>query len=314
MDELNMLHANGLFLRREALTFGYKDRDLRAALRAGVLVRMRHGAYVAGSTWVAASAEDRFRLRGQAVCLTHGHRVALSHTSGAAAVGLRLWDADFRRVHVTRLDGGPSRCHQDIVYHADTWTPDDVYDLDELLTMSPVRSGLGTAALHSVEQGVVVLDSLIDLDLATMELLYATYRRIEGWPHTGRLQVTVRLVEPGAQSVGESRTRFLGFAQHLPKPMLQFKVNDAFGRLIGVTDFAWPEHKTLGEFDGKMKYGRGLKPDEDPAEVVYREKLREDRLREATGFRMIRLTWRDLARQRETGERIRRYLSGRGVR
>jgi hypothetical protein len=310
MDELGSLHPDGLFLRLEALAFGYKDRHLAAALAARTLVRVRHGAYISGFTWAAASAETRFRLRGQAVCLSHGPVVALSHTSGAAALGLRLWDVDFRTVHVTRLDGGPARRHQDVVYHADSWTPDDIYCVDEMLTMSPVRSGLGTASLHGVEQGLVVLDSLIDLDLATMELLHSTYERIQGWPHTGRLQVTVRLVEPGSQSVGESRARFLCFACHLPKPVLQFEVHDEFGRLIGTTDMAWPEHKCLCEFDGKIKYGRLLKPGDEPSEVVFREKVREDKLREATGFGMVRLIWLDLPRREATGARIRRKLMG----
>lgn len=310
MEELASLHPNGLFLRREALAFGYKDRHLAASLAAGVLVRVRHGAYVSAHTWAAATAEARFRLRGQAVCLSHGHTVALSHTSGAAALGLRLWDVDFRRVHVTRLDRGSARCHRDVVYHADSWTPDDVYSIDEMLTMSPVRSALGTAGLHGVEQGIVVLDSLIDMDLATMEILHSTYEKIQGWPNTARLQITVRMIEPGAQSVGESRLRFLCFACHLPKPVLQFRVSDEFGQLIGITDFAWPEHKCLGEFDGKVKYGRLLKPGEEPGDVVFREKIREDRLREATGFGMVRLVWSDLAQQSLTGSRIRRNLAG----
>ena len=57
VDELSVLHPSGLFLRREALAFGYRDRDLAAALAARVLVRVRHGAYVAAPTWSNASAD-----------------------------------------------------------------------------------------------------------------------------------------------------------------------------------------------------------------------------------------------------------------
>ena len=45
MDDLFSLHS-GLFLRREALSFGYTDRELAHAVRAGVLAKVRHGAYV----------------------------------------------------------------------------------------------------------------------------------------------------------------------------------------------------------------------------------------------------------------------------
>ena len=52
------------------------------------------------------------------------------------------------------------------------------------------------------------------------------------------------------------------WTQHLPEPQLQFKVYDEVGNLIGITDFAWPEFGLLGEFDGKIKYGRLLKDGE----------------------------------------------------
>jgi hypothetical protein len=78
------------------------------------------------------------------------------------------------------------------------------------------------------------------------------------------------------------------------------------GRLIGITDFAWPEYCHLGEFDGKRKYTRDLEADEDPGEVVFREKRREDDLRRE-GAGMSRLIWRDIAppHRPETVRRVR---------
>jgi hypothetical protein len=43
----------------------------------------------------------------------------------------------------------------------------------------------------------------------------------------------------------------------------------------------------------RTKYGRSLKPGQDPAEAVYREKLREDELR-GEGLTVVRWTWGDL--------------------
>ena len=133
MDELHSLHPNGLFLRREAMQFGYRDRDLADARRAGVITRIRHGAYVPTEEWKTRDEIGRYRLRGQAVCLTHEGRVALSHTSGAAEHGLRLWQPDLENVHVVRLDKTSGRHHAGVVYHEDTWHPDDIYAKDELL-------------------------------------------------------------------------------------------------------------------------------------------------------------------------------------
>jgi hypothetical protein len=96
--------------------------------------------------------------------------------------------------------------------------------------------------------------------------------------------------------------------QHVPEPQLQFKVYDDHGNLVGITDFAWPEFRLLGEFDGRIKYGRLLKDGEEPGDAVFREKEREDLLREITGFMMIRYIWANLFDPRTMAARTRRKM------
>lgn len=309
MDELTHLHPNGVFLRREALDFGYRDWDLRDARKAGVITRVRHGAYAPTEVWQHLDPVGQHRLLAQAVSLTHGNRVALCHVSAAAEHGLRLWDADLSRVHVLRLDGASGGRERDVIYHQGDWTPDDIHPSGELLAVGPQRCALETAAIGSVESGLVTLDSVLDLGLATVESLWTLYTtQMRRSPYSAKLQITLRLARPGSQSVGESRCRCMFWCQHLPEPQLQFEVHDAAGNLIGTTDFAWPDHGLLGEFDGKVKYGRLLKPGEDAGDVVFREKTREDRLREATQWAFIRFVWADLYSPRASAERVRRMM------
>ena len=308
MDELHSLHPHGLFLRREAIHLGYRDRHLERALACGQLRKVRHGAYVDAARWEAESTIGRYRLLCQAVLLTHGNRVALSHLSAAVFHGLRTLEPDLRKVHVVRLDDRGGRTHRDVIYHEDPWTLDSIINLEEMLLLDPVSAAVGAASLMTVEAGVCLMDSLYDLDLGTPDQLVAAYRRRAHWPHSRKLQVVVRLARIGSQSVGESRTRFLFFVQGLPQPELQYRVYDDWGNLIGICDFAWPEHRLLGEFDGKIKYGRLLKPGETASDVVFREKQREDALRETTGFGMIRYVYSDLARPQHTAARTRRKL------
>ena len=308
MDNLSHLHPHGLFLRREALRFGYDDRDLAHLVSTGDLVRVRQGTYVPGPTWRAADPVDQHLLRAQGVALTHDNRVALSHTSGALAVGLRAWEPDLSRVHVTRLAGTTGRREHDVAYHRDSWHPDDVFALDELLVMAPTLCALQGASLTSIEAGVVLLDSLLDLDLGDEASLVAAYEILSRAPFSRRLQIALRLARRGAQSVGESRTRFLFWANHIPEPVLQYPIYDG-SRLVGIADFAWPEYHQLGEFDGKVKYGRRLlKPGQDPGDAVFQEKKREDEIREVSGMGMIRYTYGDLYVPRTTAERTRRQL------
>jgi len=308
MDELFSLHPSGLFLRREALDHGYRDRDLAAARRAGVITRVRHGAYVPSAVWNRSDDLGQHRLLCRAVLLTHDGVVALSHTSGAVMHGLRMWKPALQQVHVVRLDSSAGRCQHDVVYHEDSWRPEDVRLVEGVPILDPTSCALGAASLTSVQAGLPILDSLLQLELADEATLWSTFQNRKGWPRTRRLHITVRLARAGAESLGESLGRHLMWAQHLPEPQLQFKVYDEHGHLVGVTDFAWPEYGLLGEFDGRVKYGRLLKPGQEPGEVVFLEKEREDLLRRITDFSMVRFIWSDLFRQQQTALHIRQKM------
>jgi hypothetical protein len=308
MDELFTLHTDHVFLRREALEHGYDDRDLRMAVRTGVLDKVRHGAYVPSTVWKAADELQRHQLRGHAVLRSHRSALALSHTTAAIEHGLRLHRPDLSKVHVVSLDKPLARSTPDIAYHE---PPVDGAHLEEhadgVLVVDPLRAALQAAALTSVPSGLVVLDSVVDLKKVPVDDVLAAFSTYSG-PGSRRLQVTVRLVRSGAQSVAETLSRHLCWHQHVPEPVLQFEVRDEHGNLVGRTDFAWPDFRTLGEFDGAVKYERDLRPGETVHDAVMREKHREDRLREITGWVMIRLIWADLFRPDATGARIRHQL------
>lgn len=74
----------------------------------------------------------------------------------------------------------------------------------------------------------------------------------------------------------------------IPAPLQQYRI----GALRA--DFAWEQFRTVGEFDGRVKYGRGLRPGQDPGEAVFAEKRREDALRDR-GWEVVRWVWDELA-------------------
>jgi len=59
------------------------------------------------------------------------------------------------------------------------------------------------------------------------------------------------------------------------------------------------------EFDGREKYLRFRRDGETIADAVLREKRREERVRELTGWICVRITWADLADPRRVAARIR---------
>lgn len=305
MDVLLNLHPDGVFLRREAIALGFDDYDLRAAVRSGQLTRVRHGAYTDARAWSSADEISRHRLRAHAVLRSHATPLALSHTSAAIEHGFVLFQPDLSRVHVTCLDRDLSRSTRDVVYHYGSSLP-RIVDLNGVPVVSRLEAALETASLSTIEQGLVVLDAALALGDAPEDLERCRTARSR-WPHSRRLQITTRLARPGAESIGESLARYLMWRAHVPEPVLQYEVRDNLGHFVGRTDFAWPRYGVLGEFDGMEKYGRFVRPGETPGEVIEREKRREDRLREATGWLMFRLTWADLFSQ-QTGARLHEQL------
>ena len=63
----------------------------------------------------------------------------------------------------------------------------------------------------------------------------------------------------------------------------------------------------LGEFDGRIKYGRLLRPGEEPGDAVFAEKRREDAIRDEL-WGVVRWAWSDLHVPHRFAARVRRAL------
>ena len=305
---------HGVFLRSEARDLGHDDKAIANAVRWKLWHRVRHGAYCHSDTWAAADRVERHRILAQAVMRSLTGRVALSHVSALVVHGLPVWGADLTKVHVTRLDGGPGRKERDVVHHEGRVVAEDLTDVGGLLVTNPQRAALESCTIVGTESGIVIMDALQNRDLATREELASAAPQFEQWPGALRLQLVLRLTDGRAASPGESRTRYLFWTQNLPAPELQYYVYDDRGVLVGITDFAWPSLGVLGEFDGKVKYGRLLKSGQEPGEVVFEEKNREDLLRDVTGFTMVRVVWSQLDTPAATAARVVRRFRRPGAR
>ncbi len=299
--------AHGVFLRSEALECGYDDKAIAKMLRARIWRRVRHGCYCFADVWATYSPEERHLCLARAVLRTTPGPVVLSHTTALLLHGIAVWGADLTRVHVTRLDKGAGRRERDVEHHVGLVTEDDVMEIDGLPVVVAERAVLEAATLLSMEAALVSADSALNREKCTPDDLRSLFARMNHWPGSQHIHVVLHHMDGRAESVGETRGRVLFWRQGLPRPELQFKVYDG-GRLVAVTDFVWHEKKAFGEFDGKVKYGRLLKPGQDPGEVVFAEKIREDMVRELTGYGCGRLVWVDLSRPEKTGERFRRLL------
>jgi hypothetical protein len=98
----------------------------------------------------------------------------------------------------------------------------------------------------------------------------------------------VELMDGGAESPQETRTRLLLIAAGFPTPQTQIVVVDQYGRFVGRIDMGWPERKVGVEYDGPQHWDD---PDQHARDI--------DRLADlaAQGWTIVRVS-RDLLRFR----------------
>jgi hypothetical protein len=285
----------GFFTRAQALDRGWTDRDLATACRLGILRHIRHGAYAPAGTYDAATEAVRHLVLARAALARQRGSVALTGVSAAAAHGLCVFGHDLTTADLVRLDSGSSRQEVRTRHHV---VRDDIAQHIEMVAGIPATSLARTvwevAGRSSLEAGVATVDSALRLNPQLADELAAMAPTFASRPGSRRAREAVRLADGRAESPGESYSRVKFYRCGVPMPALQHPVLDADGKLIGICDFYWEDDHHVGEFDGKIKYGRLLRSGESPGDGVFREKRREDRVR-AQLLGMSRWVFADLS-------------------
>lgn len=286
-------------LRADLLADGLTPDELRRRRRRGELASVRRGAYVTGDDPRLTEAVAVHRLRVEAAVRQLGPAAVVSHVSAAVLLGLSCWGLPLDRVHVTRNRRSGARTGPDLVVHAAALDPDEILTLGGVTLTAPARTVVDIGRRIGFERAVAVADAALhrprrdrpplvtSAELATQLVRGA---RRPGLPAARRV---VAFADGRSESVGESRSRVAIHRAGLPPPVLQWEVFAPDGVLLGRVDLAWPRSRTVGEFDGRIKYGRLLRPGQAPGDAVYAEKRREDALR-AMGLTVVRWGWQDL--------------------
>jgi hypothetical protein len=295
-------------LRREALAAGYTDRDIRKMVRSGLWHRIRHGAYVGAGAWNELSDGEQHALLARAVLRQARTEVVLSHISALPEYDAPMWGLPIDVVHVTRRDQRAGRKESGVQQHQGILLSHDVEVRRGVEVTSAARTAIDITTVADTERSLVVVNHLLHQRHTTLDAVRRRYASMDRHPFTLRTDLVLRLADPRIESVGESRTFFACWNQRLPMPEPQVTVTDPRTGEVLRLDFAWPEHGVWLEFDGKEKYVKYLREGESTADAVLREKGREDRIRELTGWRCIRVTWADLFFPDRLAARIRAML------
>ncbi len=298
MDDIRMT--------RNLLDQGYDYDDLRRLQRGGELIRVRRGAYALEDKPDQLIEQRHRRLvLGTAPQLKDG--AIFSHGSAAVLHGLPVWPVAVARVHVTRNRRGNGIKRTVVQVHGAPLDAHEILLIDNMPVTSLARTVLDLARTWPMTQAVAAGDRALTLGLTRAEL-DAGLVAMERWPGVRAARRVVEFLDVRSESVGESVSRVRLMEEGLPAPEPQHEIYGSAGQLIARVDFFWEERQTVGEFDGKIKYGRLLKPGQRIEDVIFEEKLREDAVRDL-GLQVVRWIWRDLYRAGVLRERVLRAFA-----
>lgn len=310
MDEFPV-SPRDITLRRELIEAGWTDRDIHRQVRAGVLTKIRYGAYVCSELVAGLDDVGRMRLRSRAVLRTAHESSVLSAQCALGEYDVPLWSVDLADTHLTRTDGRAGRREAGVVHHRGKLRGDEWTTRDGVRLVLPARAAIEVVTAHPPEVGLVAVCGVLNRRLATLAEVREAAARAARWPNSLSTRLVLARADRRFESVAEVRTWHFFHEQRITRPEPQVEVHDDRGHLLARVDFAWREHGVFLEFDGRIKYERYRRPGETLDEFLLREKRREEQICSATGWVCIRITWADLERPHVLARRIRKLLDSR---
>ncbi|MGV3713935.1 type IV toxin-antitoxin system AbiEi family antitoxin domain-containing protein [Pseudolysinimonas sp.] len=293
----------------EAEAAGGSGRSLRNACRRGLLVRVRRGAYCPRDVWDSLDPRDQHLLvvraairRVRGPFLVAGASAAAVWRLPFAARGL-----DDVTLLVPFAAGGSSE--PGVRRTCASWESAAASEVGGIPVTTRTRAVLDHSRFLTFGRAVAVVDAVRsrrDADPLALEALRAELDRARFSRGTRALDGVLRFSTSLSDSVGESETRAAIHVAGFETPELQRRWVDAEGAIE--TDYYWESVDAAGEFDGKVKYTRDDYTGGDQADVVWREKLREDRLR-----RQVRTVLRLVTRDVRDRVVLARLLAGAGI-
>ncbi|HUO39118.1 MAG TPA: hypothetical protein VMU34_15355, partial [Mycobacterium sp.] len=188
--------------------------------------------------------------RAHAAWLWSRRRAVIAGNSAAAVLGAKWVD----RRQPAELVYSNRRPPPLVEVHTDTLLSGEVTEVGDLPVTTAARTafdiGRRIPRLHAVER----LDALAhatDVKVVDVEAVIARHAGARG---IARLRAILRLVDSGAESPQESRTRLALLDAGFPTPRTQIPVFDAFGGFVARLDMGWEEYLLGVEFDGAQHW------------------------------------------------------------
>ena len=276
-------HPITVLRRRERDDVPLNDRQLRKNVQRGAFRRVVAGSYVRESDWRELRPMQQHLVRVLEVADRARGPIVFTHSAAAAVHGIDRIGAWPTRIDVRIAQSSGGRSSGAVRRRALGFEGVELVEWRGHLVTSPAQTAVDLASDGTFTAGVIALDQALwarrrggplarhDDALRALE----TNRR----RGLARVPAVIDFSTSLADSVRESEGRVLLDRLGFPRPVLQKEFTLPNGR-VAKSDFYFPEHDHVGEFDGTGKY---FDPDilagRTPEQALLEEKDRGDALR-----------------------------------
>lgn len=279
----------GVFTTRDVTRAGISPAQRVTLLSSGDWVTLRRGVYAERRLAEACHADPRaWHALGAAVALAARQPAFASGVSAACVLGLEVLGRPASVISLTRpaetwaSNGGRSgalRMLSAALPSAHRFRHGGVP------TTAVARTVVDVARCLPMRDAVVVADSAMRLYGVSRADLREVLREERDWPGSMAAWSALEQADPRSESVLETVGRLSCVAHGLPRPLSQVWLGEDRPEIR--VNFYFPQFRTVGEADGRVKYTN--------PRVLWEEKKRQDRLGDI-GFEVVRFDNNDATR------------------
>lgn len=257
---------------RQLVALGFSRHAIAHLVKRRYLRVVHHGVYAVGPARLTREG------RWMAAVLAIGPGAVLSHRSAAALWGLLADDGRDVAVTVDRR----LRARDGIRVRSGRLPADEVTTVDRIPVTTVARTILDLAGVVPAPRVERVMDDAEVRQLADATSLQALLQRYPLRRGVGIIRAILADQRAAAITRSDFEAHFLGsvIASGLPRPLVNHHIPQ-----VGECDFVWPTARLVIELDGYATHGTRRSFEADRA---------RDRALQVSGWRVVRITWRQL--------------------
>ena len=256
------------FLAREYKSFGLSKYELRAARNQQAIRQVFRG------VWVDSTAADTRQLRIAAVTLVAPPYAVASDGTASWIMGVSASPPNERHLLIPNLVVPHSlgRLFPQATICRQAKLPEsDIMEIDGLRITTPIRTTADFLRRLWRPYTLGAADAMAHAGSIDANELQEYLKGLRGYRGIRQARNLAELIEPQAQSHGESWQRLRMLDAGFPRPEPQYEVMDEFGN-ARFFDLAYPELLIAVEYDGREFHTAGADRSHDDSRRKYFER------------------------------------------